>query len=48
MPDHILLQFARALSAGAIRVIDLTQPLEAATPIIQLPPDFGKTWPFRL
>ena len=48
MEDNILLQFAQALSAGAIRVIDLTQPLEAATPVIQLPPDFGKTWPFRL
>src|ERR1035438_5213118 len=48
MEDNILLQFAQALSAGAIRVIDLTQPLEAGTPVIQLPPDFGKTWPFRL
>ena len=48
MEANILLQFARALSAGAIRVIDLTQPLEAGTAIIQLPPDFGKTWPFRL
>src|SRR5271169_945885 len=48
MEDNILLQFARALSAGAIRVIDLTQPLDAGTPVIQLPPEFGKTWPFRL
>ena len=48
MEDNILLQFAQALSAGTIRVIDLTQPLEAGTAIIQLPPDFGKTWPFRL
>lgn len=48
METNILLQFAQALRAGAIRVIDLSQPLEPATPVIQLPPDFGKTWPFHL
>jgi kynurenine formamidase len=48
MEDNILTQFARALTAGAIRVIDLSQPLEAGTAIIQLPPEFGKTRPFRL
>ena len=48
MDDHILAQFAQALASGAIRVIDLSQPLEAATAIIQLPPEFGKTWPFHL
>jgi kynurenine formamidase len=47
MPD-LLTQFAQALAAGTIRVIDLSQPLDADTPIIQLPPDFGKSWPFRL
>jgi len=48
MPTHLLAQFAQALATGAIRVIDLTQPLTGDTPIIQLPPEFGKTWPFRL
>ena len=48
MEENILTRFARALAAGAIRVIDLSQPLDAATAIIQLPPEFGKTWPFRL
>jgi kynurenine formamidase len=48
MEDNILTQFARALTAGAIRVIDLSQPLEAGTAIIQLPAEFGKTRPFRL
>jgi kynurenine formamidase len=47
MPD-LLTQFAQALAAGTIQVIDLSQPLDANTPIIQLPPDFGKSWPFRL
>lgn len=48
MADNMLVQFAQALASGVIRVIDLTQPLEAATPIIQLPPEFGKSWPFQL
>ena len=48
MADTILAQFAGALIAGKIKVIDLTQPLEPTTPIIQLPPQFAATWPFRL
>ena len=47
MPDP-LTQFAQALAAGTIRVVDLSQPLDAWTPIIPLPPDFGKSWPFKL
>ena len=46
--ENLLIQFAQALAKGAIRVIDLTQPLEPATPIIQLPPEFGKSWGFEL
>src|ERR1022692_4359304 len=48
METNILMQLAQALAAGTVRVIDLSQPLEASTAIIQLPPEFGKTWPFRL
>lgn len=48
METNILMQFAQALAAGTIRVIDLSQPLDASTAIIQLPPEFGKTWAFRL
>jgi kynurenine formamidase len=48
MEDTPLVQFARALAQGKVRVIDLSQPLEAGTPIIQLPPEFGKSWPFRI
>jgi kynurenine formamidase len=48
MEANILMQFAQALAAGTIRVIDLSQPLDSSTAIIQLPPEFGKTWPFRL
>lgn len=48
MEETLLSQFARALAAGKIRFIDLSPPLEAGTPIIQPPPEFGKSWPFRI
>src|SRR5689334_20378948 len=48
MENNVLALFAQSLAAGTIRVVDLTQPLEAATAIIQLPPEFGKSWPFRI
>ena len=37
-----------ALRLGAIEIIDLTAPLSASTPIIQLPPPFGNTSRFAL
>lgn len=37
-----------ALADGRIEVIDLTAPLSAETPIIQLPPEFGQTARFEL
>ena len=41
-----------ALSAGilngTIRVVDLTVPLEPATPVINLPPQFAPSNPFSL
>src|SRR5580658_2042051 len=48
MAENVLMQFAKALSNREIRVIDLSQPLDAGTPVIQLPPEFGKPWSFRL
>jgi kynurenine formamidase len=48
MPETILAQFARALATGAVRIIDLSQPLAESTAVIQLPAEFGRTWPFRL
>lgn len=48
MEMDLLTQFAQALAQGKIRVVDLTQPLDASTPVIQLPPEFAKSWPFRL
>jgi kynurenine formamidase len=37
----ILAQLADALATGAVRVVDLTQPLGPATPVIDLPPIFA-------
>src|ERR1035438_7815002 len=48
MSENILKQFAQALAGGEIRVIDLSQPLDTNTAVIQLPPEFGKSWPFHL
>lgn len=44
----ILSQLNDALSQGAIEVIDLTTPLSSETPILELPEQFGQTWPFQL
>jgi kynurenine formamidase len=46
--DNVLARFAQALVSGSIRVIDLSIPLTADTAVIQLPPEFGKSWPFHL
>src|SRR5207247_10089001 len=37
-----------ALAGGTVEVVDLTQPLSEATPIIQLPPPFANTPGFAL
>jgi len=46
--ENVLSGFLNALKSGAIRVVDLSQALDASTPTIPLPPEFGKTRPFRL
>jgi kynurenine formamidase len=40
--------FAEALVTGRIEVVDLTAPLSADTPVIQLPPQFAQTATFEL
>ena len=40
MPD-VLTQLVDALASGAVRVVDLTQPLGPETPVIGLPPIFA-------
>lgn len=46
MSQTMLAQFARAISDGAIRTIDLTQPLSEDTPLLVLPEPFGQTAAF--
>jgi kynurenine formamidase len=44
----ILEELTEALTGGRIDVVDLTAPLSADTPVIQLPPQFGQTATFQL
>ena len=43
-----LSDLAAGLATGAIEVVDLTAPLSAETPVIQLPEQFGQTARFEL
>ncbi|MBG0561421.1 cyclase family protein [Actinoplanes aureus] len=44
----VLQALLSGVSGGTIEVVDLTAPLSASTPILQLPPPFANTIPFRL
>ena len=44
----VLASLLAALRTGAVEVIDLTAPLSASTPVLQLPPPFANTTSFRL
>ncbi len=44
----LLADLAAGILGGGIRVVDLTVPLEPATPTIQLPPQFAPSTPFAL
>ena len=48
MSASSLQAFARAITSGGIRVVDLTQTLAPEFPTIILPPEFGQCAPFRL
>jgi kynurenine formamidase len=41
--DPALTALIGALADGAVRVVDLTQPLSESTPVLQLPPPFANT-----
>ena len=43
-----LSSLVEALAGGTVEVVDLTQPLSEATPIIQLPPPFANTPGWKL
>jgi len=44
----VLQALTDALAGGSVQVVDLTAPLSADTPVIQLPPEFGQTARFEL
>jgi kynurenine formamidase len=44
----LLATLADGLASGSVEVVDLTAPLSAETPVIQLPPQFAQTAPFEL
>ncbi|HEX4410295.1 MAG TPA: cyclase family protein [Xanthobacteraceae bacterium] len=48
MSEPALLQLVTALTAGHIRVVDLTQTLSPEFPQIVLPPEMAQAWPFRV
>ncbi|WP_210484050.1 aldolase/citrate lyase family protein [Microvirga antarctica] len=48
MSSNLLVEFAAGIADGRIRVVDLTQTLRPSTPVIQLPPEFAPSNPFRM
>jgi kynurenine formamidase len=43
MPQETVASLIEALGSGAVEVVDLTQPLNERTPVIQLPEQFAQT-----
>ena len=43
MPQETVASLVEALGSGAVEVVDLTQPLNERTPVIQLPEQFAQT-----
>lgn len=48
MSAQTLLSLVADISAGSIRIVDLTQPLHGKTPLLSIPPEFGQSWPFKI
>lgn len=47
MPSS-LAEFARDIANGTFNVVDLTQTLSPDFPALQLPPQFGQVWAFKM
>ena len=43
-----LAQLTADLVSGSVRIVDLTQTLSPEFPALQLPPEFGQVWAFRM
>lgn len=48
MSSDPLSQLIAALATGAVKIVDLSQPLSAGTPVIDLPPPFAPSAPFAM
>src|SRR6202451_1159349 len=46
--SSVLTELLEELTAGRLRVVDLTQPLSAETPLLPLPAQWNNTPPFNL
>src|SRR5258708_32772984 len=46
--SSVLNQLLEELTTGSLRIVDLTQPLSAQTPLLPLPPQFNNTPAFRM
>lgn len=46
--QDVLSSLIRGIGQGQVTVVDLTQTLNANTPILELPPQWGQTIPFKL
>jgi len=44
----LLADLVSAIATGSVEIVDLTAPLSAATPILELPEPLGQTWRFAL
>jgi len=48
MNTNSLTPLQRALAADSLRIVDLTQTLSPSFPALQLPPQFGQVWSFKM
>lgn len=46
--QEVLTNLLGAVSAGGLKMVDLTQTLSPEFPQISLPPEMGQCWPFRI
>lgn len=48
MNTNSLTPLQHALTADSVRIVDLTQTLSPSFPALQLPPQFGQVWSFKM
>jgi len=46
--EQLLTDLVTAMASGSVKVVDLTQPLEPKTPVLQLPPEYVQNPPFEI